>query len=260
MATFLFNEIIFGPVKSRRLGQSLGINLLPADSKYCNFNCLYCECGLTDKNFGKYKNDLPSRETVRIKLEETLARFTGEKRRIDAITFAGNGEPTLHPDFPGIIDDTIRARSKYYPHAKIAVLSNATRIRHKDIASALLKADQNILKLDSAVEETIRLLNCPAGDFSLDQLLDDLRLFRSNLTIQTLFVKGTYKGKPFDNTTDNELEQWLGVLKELRPERVMIYTIARDTPINTISKIGRTKLTAIAEAVKKLGIAVTVSS
>lgn len=260
MATFLFDEIIFGPVNSRRLGQSLGINLLPVGSKFCNFNCLYCECGLTDKHFGRFSGQLPSRETVKTKLEETLSRFAGKSRRIDTITFAGNGEPTLHPDFPEIIDDTVLLRKKYYPQAKIAVLSNATRIGEKNIAEALLKADYNILKLDSASEETIRLLNCPSGNFSLKELLDNLKLFKSNLTIQSLFIKGSYKGSVIDNTSEKELARWLEVIKELHPTLVMIYTIARDTPIKTISKVSRAKLNEIAEKVKELGIDVTVSA
>jgi wyosine [tRNA(Phe)-imidazoG37] synthetase (radical SAM superfamily) len=260
MATFLFDEIIFGPVNSRRLGQSLGINLLPVGSKYCNFNCLYCECGLTDIHFGRHKDQLPSRETIKIKLEETLSRFAEKNRRIDTITFAGNGEPTLHPDFPGIIDDTVLLRKKYYPRVKIAVLSNATRVGEKIIAEALLKIDYNILKLDSASEETIRLMNCPPGNFSLKDLLMNLKIFKSNLIIQSLFVKGSYRGSVFDNTSDDELARWIEVIKELRPELVMIYTIARDTPINTISKISRAKLSEIAEKVKELGIAVTVSA
>jgi len=259
MATFLFNEIIFGPVTSRRLGNSLGVNLLPIAKKVCNFNCLYCECGLTEVISGKNAS-LPGRKEVQTKLEETLKAFHEKKKGTDTITFAGNGEPTLHPFFAQIIDDTIELREKYCPATKIAVLSNATGIGKKDIHKALQKIDYNILKLDSANEETIRKINCPAGDFSLELLLKQLHRFKNNLTIQTLFVKGSFKGYSFDNSSDEELEGWLHVIKDLNPELVMVYTIARDTPIRTIQKISEQKLNAIATKVRDLGIPVTISS
>jgi wyosine [tRNA(Phe)-imidazoG37] synthetase (radical SAM superfamily) len=260
MATFLFDEIIFGPVTSRRLGSSLGINLLPTGHKYCNFDCLYCECGLTSSKFGKFSKELPSREKVASELDKTLASFRENRQKIDTITFAGNGEPTLHPSFPGIIDDTIRIGEKYFPDAKIAVLSNATLISREEILHALQKVDFNILKLDSAFEDTIRKINCPLGNFSLDELISNLKKVRSNLTIQTLFVRGSYKGYAFDNTSPAEVDAWLRLIGELNPELVMVYTIARDTPIDTIQKISPEKLNEIAAKVRKAGISVTVSS
>lgn len=260
MATFLFDEIIFGPVTSRRLGRSLGINLLPVDSKYCNFNCLYCECGLTQKDYGKHKAHLPAREEVSSALEKLLSDFQQKGKEIDTITFAGNGEPTLHPSFSEIIDDTLRIGHNYFPKAGIAVLSNATLIGNKKIWRALQKVDHNILKLDSAFEETILKINCPLGKFSLDKLIANLKNFRSRLTIQTLFVKGSYKGASFDNTTEKEIEAWLTLLKEIGPELVMIYTIARDTPIDTIEKISSEKLEEIATRVRRSGLAVSVSA
>jgi wyosine [tRNA(Phe)-imidazoG37] synthetase (radical SAM superfamily) len=260
MATFLFDEIIFGPVLSRRLGNSLGINLLPTSKKVCNFNCLYCECGLTDL-FNADKNArLPTPEEVRRNLEETLKKYSLLGKPIDTITFAGNGEPTLHPSFPQIIDETLYLRNKYFPTVKVAVLSNATLIGNKNIKEALQKIDFNILKLDSANEETIRKINCPAVKFSLEQLIEQLHTFRNNLTIQTLFVKGSYNDYSFDNSSDEELTAWLQLIRDLNPKLVMVYTIARDTPIRTIQKISKQKLDDIAAKVRDLGIPVTISS
>ena len=259
MGTFLFNEIIFGPVTSRRLGRSLGINLLPVNKKVCNFNCLYCECGLTHgrKVNG---NQLPPRSEVKQQLEARLKTYLSEKIRIDTITFAGNGEPTMHPEFPGIIDDTIQLRNTYYPDLSIAVLSNATRIHQEKIRNALLKIEYNILKLDSVNEMTINKINCPLGHFSLDGLIENLKLFKENLIIQTLFVKGSYHDFTFDNSSEEEICAWLEVLKVLQPKLVMIYTIARDTPIDTVYKVNESELKRIAAKVKQLGIPVTISS
>jgi len=260
MATFLFDEIIFGPVLSRRLGNSLGINLLPISKKICNFDCLYCECGLTDYKVAKEDAPLPTRKEVETNLKNTLYNYSKAGRKIDTITFAGNGEPTLHPDFPEIIEDTILLREKYCPETKIAVLSNATLINKEKIRNALKKIEYNILKLDSAFQETIQKINCPKGEFSVNKLITQLSEFNSNLTIQTLFVKGKYKGYSFDNSSNEEIEAWLRALDQIRPELVMIYTFARETPIETIEKISREKLETIATKVRELGLAVTIST
>ena len=259
MATFLFNEIIFGPVNSRRLGESLGINLLPVNSKYCNFNCLYCECGFTPKGYAGSKKELPGCDEVLRALEVTLRNFRENGRTIDTITFAGNGEPTLHPDFTKIIDGTIIIRDTYCPEVKIAVLSNATMISRPGIIRSLSKVEYNILKLDSVNEETIRLINCPSGKFSLSTLTDELKKIRTGLTIQTLFMKGEYKGKRFDNSSEEEVGHWLDFLQILQPELVMIYTISRDTPIDSISKVPEERLYEIARQVRIRGIQVSVS-
>ncbi len=260
MPTFLFDEIIFGPVRSRRLGNSLGINLLPTHAKYCNFNCLYCECGLTARGYGKHSRELPARAVIRQQLEASLRAFREKQQPIDAITFAGNGEPTMHPDFPGIIDDTLALRDRFFPKAAIAVLSNATLIGRNAIREALLKVDHNILKLDSAMEETVRRINCPIGEFSMEQLVTNLSAFTSKLTIQTLFVKGNYQGATFDNSSDEEVAAWLKLIARLKPELVMVYTIARDTPVETLQKVTPERLEEIAGGVRKLGIQVSVST
>jgi wyosine [tRNA(Phe)-imidazoG37] synthetase (radical SAM superfamily) len=258
MPTFLFDKIIFGPVKSRRLGVSLGINLLPTNIKVCSFDCIYCECGRNPKKYEE-KAVLPSRSEVQIKLKEKLEEMMAEELLPDVITFAGNGEPTLHPQFAGIIDDTIELRDLLAPKARIAVLSNATMIHKKEVFNALLKIKDNIQKLDSAFEETVKLLDCPNKNFSLSKTVDQLVAFDGKVIIQTLFVKGSYKGKTVDNTTEDEILAWLELLKKIKPRQVMIYTIARDTPIDTLQKITLQQLNSIAEQVKLAGFEIQVS-
>ena len=258
MATFLFDEIIFGPVRSRRLGISLGINLLPTNTKICSFDCIYCECG-RNPGKGAPKGKLPEREEVSLKLEEMLTHMKREERLPDVITFAGNGEPTLHPRFAEIIGDTLVLRDRYAPNARIAVLSNATMLHKKAVFDALLRVDDNIQKLDSAFEKTVRLLDCPTGHFSLGKVVSQLASFKGKVIIQTMFVRGSYKGEVLDNTTPEEVEAWLELLKVIGPSMVMIYTIARDTPVETLRKAGVAKLTEIARRAEAAGFKVQVS-
>jgi len=259
MATFLFDKIIFGPVKSRRLGVSLGVNLLPTNVKVCSFDCIYCECGLTPEKSSE-KGTLPTREEVRQKLDEKLEEMAGQNQLPDVVTFAGNGEPTLHREFSGIIDDTIELRNKWAPDARIAVLSNAGMLHKKDVFEALLKVEDNIQKLDSAYSETVELLDCPRGNFSLKKVVRQLKKFEGNVIIQTMFVKGSFKENNIDNTTDKEVYAWIELLKIIKPSQVMIYTIARDTPIDTLEKIPLEKLNEIANQVQKAGFKVQVSA
>ncbi len=259
MATFLFDEIIFGPVKSRRLGVSLGINLLPTKRKICNFNCIYCECGWT-ANIEKVKDNLPPRGDVYKALEKKLSEMKAANESPDVITYAGNGEPTLHPEFSGIIDDSIALRNKYFPYAKIAVLSNATNITKPDIRSALLKVDQNILKLDSAFNSTVQVHNQPNGSFNVNELIDNLKRFDGNVIIQTLFLRGEFNGINVDNTTPEEIEAWLRAIEMIKPSEVMIYTISRDTPVgDKLKKVPLKELKEIAAKVEKLGFRTKVS-
>jgi wyosine [tRNA(Phe)-imidazoG37] synthetase (radical SAM superfamily) len=261
MGTFLFDEIIFGPVTSRRLGVSLGINLLPVKRKICNFNCIYCECGWT-KNSDKPPAPLPQRREVYEALDQKLCEMKETGTRPDVITYAGNGEPTLHPEFPGIIDDSIALRDKYFPDAGIAVLSNATTISDPRVKAALLKVDMNILKLDSAFDATIMIHNQPSVKINAEELISGLAGFRGQLIIQTLFLRGTYKTRPIDNTTPGELNAWLDALKKIRPSEVMIYTISRDTPPEggRLKKVPAAELRRIASIVEKLGIKTQVSA
>jgi len=257
MATFLFDSIVFGPVRSRRLGVSLGINLLPVNSKICSFDCIYCECGWTDK---KQKGRLPTRDDVKIYLEGKLQEMLKKGDTLDVITYAGNGEPTLHPEFAGIIDDSIELRNKYFPWARIAVLSNSTMLNKPEVIASLKKIDQNILKLDSAFDSTIKLLNQPRVRFSAQELVKNLKSFEGNLIIQTLFLRGNFDGKVVDNTTSIEVDSWVDLIKEIKPKEVMVYTIARDTPASGLEKVSLKDLKAIAARVEALGIPVQVSA
>jgi len=257
MATFLFDDIIFGPVKSRRLGASLGINLLPTNGKFCNFNCIYCECGWSSGSDLKIR--LPSREEIRNRLEEKLLQIHDNRTPLDRITFAGNGEPTMHPDFPGIISDTIGIRNRIAPGVKIAVLSNASRLDNPEIFDALGRIEMNILKLDSANEQTVKLMNQPPAGYRVDRVIEGMIRYEGRFILQTLFLKGEFKGILVDNTKEEEVKSWLEVVKNVRPEMVMIYTIARETPIQTIQKIKPEILDKIAGEVRKLGIPVQVS-
>jgi wyosine [tRNA(Phe)-imidazoG37] synthetase (radical SAM superfamily) len=258
MPTFLFDKIVFGPVHSRRLGVSLGINLLPTDSKVCSFDCIYCECGLNpDKR--TTKAILPSRSEVYQALEDKLRTMQQTGLLPDVITYAGNGEPTLHPDFSDIIDDSIQLRNQYCHKARIAVLSNASRIQNESVFNALLKIEDNILKLDSGLESTIQQLDQPNYKFNLPELVESLYRFKGQLIIQTLFVRGTLNGQMIDNTSEEDLTSWLNLLKTIKPQRVMIYTIERDTPYQSLKKVPLEKLKAIAQRVEDIGLETMVS-
>jgi wyosine [tRNA(Phe)-imidazoG37] synthetase (radical SAM superfamily) len=260
MSTFLFDKTVFGPVKSRRLGVSLGINLLPNDSKLCSFDCLYCECGW-NPDPRKVKAVLPTREWVYSSLEAQLTKMASENELPDVITFAGNGEPTLHPCFPEIIGDTVMLRNKLARGARIAVLSNSTMLHKVAVVEALKKVDDNILKLDSGIQDTIRILNKPVGYFDFSKMVGQLIAFEGKLIIQTLFIKGEFNGIFIDNTTKTELEAWMELIRKIKPQKLMIYSIARDTPIDTLLKINETVLNQIATRVREmLNIEVEVSA
>ena len=252
MAGFLFDKLVFGPVYSRRLGVSLGINLLPVDNKYCNFNCIYCECGWTENSVSKIR--LPKREDLKKQLEQKLIEIQGTVNEPDAITFAGNGEPTIHPEFAEIIDDTIELRNKWAPTAAISILSNASMLHKSKVKEALKKTDKNIQKLDTGIEETFQLLNQPVGNLTLEKIINNLLSFEGKLIIQTLFVRGNHNGNFIDNTTATEIEAWLEVVKKINPEYVMIYPIERGTPAKGLEKIPKDELKAIAEKVEAIGV------
>lgn len=259
MATFLFDSIVFGPVQSRRLGISLGINLLPIDGKLCTFDCVYCECGL-NANRNSSSNKLPGCHEFSYELEQKLKQMEAKGQLPDVITFAGNGEPTLHPQFDEIIDITIGLRNKYAPGAKVSVLSNATQIFTEKVYRALLKVDMNILKLDSVVNNTVRILNRPVNThFDIATIIEGLKRFEGKLIIQTLFCRGEVQGENFDNTTVGEVELWLNAIEEIKPSSVMLYSISRDTPIDSVQKISTSELNAIAQKVVALGIKAEVS-
>lgn len=255
--TSLYDNIIFGPIRSRRLGLSLGVNLLPIDSKLCSFDCIYCECGWNDEHPGKRRFN--AREDVRAMLDETLQKMVAQGTPPDVITFAGNGEPTLHPDFESIIEDTIALRDKHCPGAKVSVLSNATQIHREDVRRALLRVDNNILKLDSAFDATVQLMNKPQGAYTVARTVELLKAFEGNLIVQTMFLRGEYLGQRVDNTTEEEVSAWLRLVEEIRPKQVMVYSLDRDTPCQTLEKVEKDELRGIAERVEALGVACSVA-
>lgn len=247
--TVLFHSSIFGPIRSRRLGVSLGINLMPDDGKVCSFDCLYCEAGFNSQ--GKGTTGLPLREQVRTQLESKLTQMHANGDPLDVITFSGNGEPTLHPDFPHIIEDTLALRDKFYPNAKVSVLTNSTMIFKPEVAEALKKADNNILKLDSAIEETMRLIDRPnSREFTVEKVVDALRQFEGSGIIQTMILRGTHDGVPVDNTTDEEIQALISAYKRINPREIMIYSLDRSTPEENLVKVEKEELAAIGKRIE----------
>lgn len=251
----LFDSIVFGPISSRRLGVSLGINLLPVKGKVCSFDCVYCECGFNKD--GKEDTKLATRADVKSTLTEFLTSYVkSDKDPLDYITFAGNGEPTIHPDFKGIIEDTVQLRNRFTPNTEIAVLSNAWHLDKKEVISALRMVDKNVLKLDSAIKDTILKINQPVNPkFELASLLERLSLFRGECTIQTLF----FKGENIDNTTEEEVNAWISALKIIQPQEVQIYSLDRATPSEGLIKVPKEELKKIADRIKKLGFKAVVT-
>ena len=258
MSTVIYPSPIFGPVHSRRLGVSLGINLLPADGKFCSFDCIYCECGLNAERRPKAK--MPTREEVRTALEARLKQMAEEGPKPDVLTFAGNGEPTLHPHFPEIIDDTRALRDRYCPEARISVLSNATQILRPAVHDALMRVDNNILKLDTVNAEFITAVDRPTGHYDVEAIIEGLCRFNGHVIIQTMFLSGTdANGRDVDNTSAAFVEPWLQALQRIRPQQVMIYTIDRETPISSLRKATPGTLDAIAAQVRALNIPCSVA-
>ncbi len=258
MSTILFSEIVFGPIHSRRMGASLGINLLPFDGKLCNFDCIYCECGFNE-NF-RTRTKLPTRENVKDALEDKLIHLSEEGAKLDVITFAGNGEPTMHPEFAGVIDDTIELRNKYYSEAEISVLTNGISAGKQSVFEALKKVEIPVLKLDSAFDETVKLIDRPnSPTYTVAKQVELYKQFEGNFVLQTMFLRGSFKGEVVDNTTEKEVSAWLELVKELNPREVMIYTIDRETPAKELEKAPLEVLNMIADRVKQLGIKTNVA-
>ena len=255
--TVIYPSPIFGPVHSRRLGVSLGINLMPADGKLCSFNCIYCECGLNE--MFRPSSSRPTRQEVAEALEARLLDMQKNGPFPDVLTFAGNGEPTAHPYFAEIMDDTIYLRDKYFPNAKVSVLSNATMLHKPAVFEALKRVDNNILKLDTVDESFIRLVDAPVGRYSLPDVIERMKAFEGHCIIQTMFLKGTYGGKDVNNTGDEYVLPWLKVVKEIAPSQVMIYTIDRETPVTGLEKASHEELDRIAQKLREEGLEVSVS-
>lgn len=258
MVTILFHSTIFGPIHSRRLGNSLGVNLSPNDGKICTFDCIYCEAGYNAQGAGT--TGFPKRENVMRQLDEKLASMKDAGESLDVITFSGNGEPTIHPDFAGIIDDTIELRNKYFPKVKISVLSNSTRLNDENVVAALKKVDNNILKLDSAITETIRLIDQPnSPSFTSEQVINQISQFNGQCIVQTMMLRGFHDGHTIDNTTEPEINALLDAYKRIKPIEVMLYSIDRKTPEERLEKVSIGELNKIAGIFRKNGITVQVN-
>ena len=257
MSTIIYPSPIFGPVHSRRLGISLGINLLPADGKVCSFDCIYCECGFNEDH--RPTLPFPTREEVAVKLEEKLQQMTTDGQLPDVLTFAGNGEPTCHPHFAEIIDDTIRLRNQYCPMAKVSVLSNSTMIHRQSVHDALMRVDNNILKLDTIDPIYINKVDHPNGTYDVEKIIERMKAFNGHIIIQTMFMRGECRGESVDNTGDEFVNPWLEAVKEIKPQQVMIYTIDRETPTPGLLKATHEQLDAIRDRVIASGIPCTAS-
>lgn len=254
MSTIIYPSPIFGPVNSRRLGVSLGINLMPSDGKVCSFDCLYCECGF-NADFRPHKKR-PTREEVRIALEQVLAQRKANNEPLDDMTFAGNGEPTGHPDFLGIIKDTIALRDKYFPKVQVSVLSNATYIYKPEVREALMLVENNILKLDTVDMDYIRKVDRPQQPaYDVEDVIRYLKMFDGHVIIQTMFMHGDGT----DNVSEYYVAPWLEAVKDIQPEKVMVYTIDRETPDKLLAKATHEELDAIKARVEALGIKCTAS-
>ena len=266
----LFGEIAYGPIHSRRLGVSLGMEIMPLTHKLCTFNCVYCECGWNEP---ADHPKLPTREEVREALEaklKSLCSVSEQSERsvlcqqsgpIDVITFSGNGEPTLHPDFAGIIEDTCALRDRYCPAAKVSVLSNSTQLGRADVVEALKECDNRILKLDAGTDTMMRRIDLPVNkELTVSRIMEWLAQFDGDFTLQTCFLRGEHAGEVIDNTTEEELAAWYKAVETLKPKQVMIYVIDRKTPEERLEKISREEMERIAAPLRANGFEVTVSA
>jgi wyosine [tRNA(Phe)-imidazoG37] synthetase (radical SAM superfamily) len=259
MQTVLFHETIFGPIHSRRLGTSLGVNLTPDDGKICSFDCLYCEAGFNAQGVGT--TGFAKRTDVAQKLEAKLLEIHVSGGNLDVITFSGNGEPTLHPEFPAIVDDVMSLRDRFFPEAKVSVLTNSTRIFDDKVCQALRRVDNNILKLDSAIDATIRLIDRPnSPEFTAEKVIDRLSQFSATGIIQTMMLRGQWEGQQIDNTTDREVEALIEAYRKIAPREIMLYSLDRPTPARTLEKIPPEELRAIGQRIQEAsGIPVQVN-
>lgn len=254
----LFREIAYGPIHSRRLGTSLGVELMPLEHKLCTFNCVYCECGWNEP---VHHPKLPTRAEVKTALEAKLSALSSQHSDLDVITFSGNGEPTLHPDFLGIIEDTCALRNRYYPKAKVSVLSNSTQLGRPDVIQALRLCDNRILKLDAGTDTMMRRIDLPVNErLTVAQIMEWLKAFDGDFILQTCFLRGEHAGERIDNTTPDELEAWYKAVEILRPKQIMIYVIDRKTPEEQLEKISREEMERIAAPLTAKGFDVSVSA
>ena len=241
---------VFGPIFSRRLGSSLGINLLPQEGKVCNFDCVYCECGWNKDGLGD--RVLPTAEDVRMALQAKLETCAAAGTPIDSITFSGDGEPTLNPEFPAIIDLTLELRDRYYPAAKVSVLSNATRIDRPGVFEALQKVDNPILKLDAPTDAQVALVNQPAGEYHVERVVEQLARFEGNFVLQTMFLRGP------GWESAQWVQGWMEIVRQLRPREVMVYTIDRETPMKGLGKYTVEEMRSLVQPLIDEGITIQI--
>ncbi len=250
----LREDTVFGPIKSRRLGWSLGINLLPTKGKICNFDCIYCECGWNRD--GREDTLLPTASEVRTALEDKLSDVLLSGTRVDSITFSGDGEPTLNPEFDRIIDDTLTLRDIYCPRSKVSVLTNATRLNDEKVFAALKKVDSPILKLDSATDEGARIINGALPSYSVKEVVENMKRFEGDFILQTMFLKS----KEFDSLSPERLLPWMDIVRELRPRLIMAYTIARPTPASGLSAYSREEMAAALKPLEDEGFKIQINA
>ena len=252
MATVIYPSPVFGPVKSRRLGRSLGVNLLPEDGKICSFDCIYCECGFNE-DF-RPKKEMPSRDLVKKELEVRLRAMSEAGEALDAITFSGNGEPTSHPQFDLVCEDVKALRDRYYPEARVCLLTNATHLGKDRVFNAILRLDKACLKLDTVNPDYIRLVDRPNCPYDVRALIERMKACGGRCIIQTMFMRGSWQGVSVDNTTDEYVLPWVQAVASIQPAGVDIYTVARDTPDKALQKVPAEELERIANLVRAHGI------
>ena len=249
----LRENVVFGPIRSRRLGASLGINLLPAEGKLCNFDCIYCECGWNADGRGDTR--LPSREDVRTALADKLAALLKEGVTVDTLTFSGDGEPTLHPDFPAIVDDTLSLRDTFFPAAAVSVLSNATRIHLPAVREALRRIDNPILKLDAPDNERAERINRPAPGYDVARVTEAMQAFDGNFILQTMFLRCP----GFDSSSPEVLAAWMDLVHRVNPREIMVYTIDRPTPQQGLGAFTEAEMRALVQPLADEGFRLRVT-
>lgn len=245
-------ETVFGPIKSRRLGNSLGINLLPVNGKICTFDCIYCECGWNRDGLGDTR--LPKAWEVHEALESKLKLMREEGTPVDSFTFSGDGESTIHPDFPQIIDDVMALRDCYFPSAKVSVLSNATQVHRPEIFAALRKVDNPIMKIDAPTNALVEKINHPAPGYDVNRVIEALKAFKGDFVLQTMFLRSS----DFDSSSNEVLEGWMDIVRQLRPREVMVYSIDRPTPEEGLYRFRADELSALVEPLVREGFNVQV--
>lgn len=260
--TIIYPSPIFGPVKSRRLGISLGINLMPGDGKWCSFDCVYCECGLNKDH--RAKQPLPTIEEVSTKLEEKLKGMKERGEHLDVLTFSGNGEPTMHPMFPEVVNNVLSLRNRYFPSTKVSVLSNSTQVHREEIRQTLTKVDNAIMKLDTVSPEYINSVDQPVGAYDVNRVIENLAKMEGKVIVQTILMKGEIKDKEgkivsVDNCSDEYILPYIEVLKKINPRLVMIYTLDREWPTEGLVKASHDTMDEIAEKIRKAGFNTSVS-